>query len=91
MQDVIQGLADQRARTIQDTIRRICFDLARTIDPFAQDSQVQDAEDEDEDDEMEDYDEDLEFTFGASVTQSKHVDAERLQQYDCCSKLFHAF
>jgi hypothetical protein len=82
MEEVIQDLSNQRARTMQEIIRNLLFNFARTSDLSVQDSQMLDAEDEMEDDGdmADDYEEDLDLGFGVtSVAKDVFFNTERMQ------------
>lgn len=72
---VIQGIADRPPRTLQETIRRLFFDLAR-----AGTQGESSDEREEESSEEDDIDGDLDFGYDTGVSQPTRFEIEQLRK-----------
>ena len=72
---VIQGIADRPSRTLQETIRRLFFDLARAeTQGESSDEDEEEASDEDE------IDGDFDYGYDTGVSQPTHFEIEQLRK-----------
>lgn len=72
---VIEGIADRPSRTLQETIRRLIFDLARAESQGeSSDDDEEDASDEDE------IDDDFDYGYDTGVSQPTHFEIEQLRK-----------
>lgn len=72
---VIQGIADRPPRTLQETIRRLLFDLARAE---SQDESEDESEEETSDEG--EIDGDFDYGYDAGVSQPTHFEIEQLRK-----------
>jgi hypothetical protein len=70
---VIQGIADRPPRTLQETIRRLLFDLAR-VESQDESSDEEEASDED------DIDGDFDYGYDVGLSQPTHFEVEQLRK-----------
>lgn len=72
---VIQGIADRPSRTLQETIRRLFFDLSRAESRGeSSDEHEEDSSDEDE------IDGDFDYGYDTGVSQPTHFEIEQLRK-----------
>ena len=72
---VIEGIADRPPRTLEETIRRLIFDLARAESQGeSSDDYEEDASDEDE------IDEDFDYGYDTGISQPTHFEIEQLRK-----------
>ena len=71
---VIEGIADRPSRTLQETIRRLMFDLARAESQGESSDDDEDASDEDE------IDDDLDYGYDTGISQPTHFEIEQLRK-----------
>lgn len=74
MLTVIQDIAERPPRTLQETIRRLFFDLSRA------ESQESSDEHEEETSEEEDIDGDLDYGYDTGISQPTHFQIEQLRK-----------
>jgi hypothetical protein len=71
---VIQGIADRPSRTLQETIRRLFLDLART------ESQDESSDDEEEASEEDDIDDDFDYGYDTGISEPTRFEIEQLRK-----------
>lgn len=72
---VIQGIADRPPRTLQETIRRLFFDLARAeSQDESSDEHEEETSDEDE------IDDDFDYGYDTGLSQTTHFEIEQLRK-----------
>jgi hypothetical protein len=72
---VIQGIADRPPRTLQETIRRLFFELARA------ESQGESSDEDDEEaSEEDDFDDDFDYGYDTGVSQPTRFEIEQLRK-----------
>lgn len=74
---VIQSIADRPPRTLQETVRRLLFDLAR-----AETQDESSDEHEEEASEEDDIDDDLDYGYDTGISQPTRFEIEQLRKYD---------
>lgn len=72
---VIEDIADRPPRTLEETIRRLIFDLARAESQG--ESSGDDGEEASDEDEI---DGDFDYAYDTGISQSTHVEIEQLRK-----------